>query len=156
MCVCQCVHVSAHHNLSKHEVPKVVLLKDYHMLLLYVFNRAWNMIHQIYQEEGWRGYFRGLSSTWAREIPGYYCFFLTYEAAKRWLAKPEEQSVESLGELYVNRSNGLFSVEAAIGAFIYCFELKTTVDVGTTAGTGTRDVKKQSSAVMVQYRSGTM
>ena len=53
-------------------------------------------------------------------------------------------------------SNGLFSVEAAIGAFIYCFELKTTVDVGTTAGTGTGDVKKQSSVVMVQYRSGTL
>lgn len=57
------------------------------------------MIYQIYKEEGWRGYFRGLTSTCAREIPGYYCFFLIYEAATRWLGKNREQSVESLGEL---------------------------------------------------------
>lgn len=38
-------------------------------------------------------------------------------------------------------------------AFIYCFKLKTTVDIGTTAGTGTGDGKKQSSAVMVSYSS---
>ena len=66
---------------------------------VYIFNRAWSVIHQIYKEEGWRGYFRGLTSTWAREIPGYYCFFFVYEATTRWLAKPREQSVERLGEL---------------------------------------------------------
>ena len=66
---------------------------------VYIFNRAWSVIHQIYKEEGWRGYFRGLTSTWAREIPGYYCFFFVYEATTRWLANPREQSVERLGEL---------------------------------------------------------
>ena len=66
---------------------------------MYIFNRAWSVIHQIYKEEGWRGYFRGLTSTWAREIPGYYCFFFVYEATTRWLANPREQSVERLGVL---------------------------------------------------------
>lgn len=77
---------------------------------LRAFNRAWNVIHQIYKEEGWRGYFRGLTSTWAREVPGYYCFFLTYEAARKWLAKPGEQSAESLGELHVKWSISLLPV----------------------------------------------
>lgn len=42
---------------------------------------------QILREEGVRGMFRGLTPTFAREMPGYFFFFGAYEMTREFLAK---------------------------------------------------------------------
>lgn len=45
----------------------------------------WNLTRQIFKEQGIRGLFVGLSSTIAREMPGYFFFFGGYEATRELL-----------------------------------------------------------------------
>lgn len=48
------------------------------------------MTRQILKDQGMRGLFTGLSSTIAREMPGYFFFFGGYEVTRELLAKPNE------------------------------------------------------------------
>lgn len=41
---------------------------------------------QIWKESGIRGFFHGLTSTFAREMPGYFFFFGAYEFSRSLLA----------------------------------------------------------------------
>lgn len=50
----------------------------------------WNLTSQILKEQGIRGLFSGLTSTIAREMPGYFFFFGGYEITRELLAKPNE------------------------------------------------------------------
>lgn len=50
----------------------------------------WSLTNQILKERGIRGLFSGLSSTIAREMPGYFFFFGGYEITRELLAKPNE------------------------------------------------------------------
>ncbi|XP_012136593.2 mitochondrial ornithine transporter 1 [Megachile rotundata] len=50
----------------------------------------WSLTNQILKEQGIRGLFSGLSSTIAREMPGYFFFFGGYEITRELLAKPHE------------------------------------------------------------------
>lgn len=54
------------------------------------------MTRQILKESGIPGLFRGLSSTIAREMPGYFFFFGGYELTRELLAKPG-QSRDEIG-----------------------------------------------------------
>lgn len=51
---------------------------------------SWKLTKQIIKEQGVRGLFNGLSSTIAREMPGYFFFFGGYEVTRTLLAKPNE------------------------------------------------------------------
>ena len=51
---------------------------------------------QIIQESGISGLYRGLTSTIAREMPGYFFFFGAYELTRELLAKPG-QSRDEIG-----------------------------------------------------------
>ncbi|KAK0167308.1 hypothetical protein PV327_004725 [Microctonus hyperodae] len=51
----------------------------------------WNLTRQIVRANGIAGLFRGLSSTIAREMPGYFFFFGGYEATRELLAKPGQK-----------------------------------------------------------------
>ena len=42
--------------------------------------------------------FQGLSSTWLREMPGYFCFFGGYEVSKMLLT-PKGKSKDDLGKV---------------------------------------------------------
>ncbi|XP_055331793.1 mitochondrial ornithine transporter 1-like [Paramacrobiotus metropolitanus] len=46
----------------------------------------WTLMRRILKQEGVIGMFRGLNSTFAREIPGYFFFFGGYDAARNVLA----------------------------------------------------------------------
>lgn len=47
---------------------------------------TWQVVRQVWTTEGGvRGMYRGFGSTVAREMPGYYVFFLAYEASRRYL-----------------------------------------------------------------------
>ena len=56
----------------------------------------WELTKQIIHQNGFRGLFRGLTSTIAREMPGYFFFFGGYELTREILAKPG-QSKDEIG-----------------------------------------------------------
>lgn len=57
----------------------------------------WRLTRQILRAEGVAGLFRGLTSTFAREMPGYFFFFGGYEAS-RTLLTPPGKTKEEIGE----------------------------------------------------------
>eukprot|EP00095_Tigriopus_kingsejongensis_P002118 snap_masked-scaffold447_size167621-processed-gene-0.7 protein:Tk02118 transcript:snap_masked-scaffold447_size167621-processed-gene-0.7-mRNA-1 annotation:"mitochondrial ornithine transporter" len=57
------------------------------------------LTRNILREEGVQGLFLGLKPTWSREIPGYFCFFFGYEAAKIGMAYGLGESKDELGVL---------------------------------------------------------
>ncbi len=52
---------------------------------------------QILREEGIRGMFRGLTPTFAREMPGYFFFFGGYELGREFFVE-EGQSKDDIGK----------------------------------------------------------
>ncbi|XP_048512183.1 mitochondrial ornithine transporter 1 isoform X2 [Athalia rosae] len=62
------------------------------------FIGPWQLTKRIIRAEGPAGLFRGLLSTIAREMPGYFFFFGGYEATRELLAKPG-QNKEDIGWL---------------------------------------------------------
>jgi len=58
----------------------------------------YQLTRQILREDGVPGLFRGLTATFTREMPGYFFFFLAYEATRGLLAAPG-QSKEDIGPL---------------------------------------------------------
>lgn len=56
------------------------------------------LTRQIFQTEGIPGFYRGLTSTFMREMPGYFFFFGGYEGTRELLAKPG-QSKDDIGPL---------------------------------------------------------
>ena len=47
-----------------------------------------NLTREILKSEGISGLFHGLRPTFAREMPGYFCFFFAYEFSRDLLAAP--------------------------------------------------------------------
>ncbi|KAK8373898.1 hypothetical protein O3P69_011733 [Scylla paramamosain] len=54
----------------------------------------WKLTRQILRQEGVAGLFRGLTSTFAREMPGYFFFFGGYEASRALLTPPGKTKEE--------------------------------------------------------------
>ncbi len=48
-------------------------------------NNSWTTLKQIVRDDGVTGIFRGLSSVWARDIPGYFFFFGGYNLSRKML-----------------------------------------------------------------------
>jgi len=66
----------------------------------------YQLTSQILRKEGVRGLFHGLSPTFAREMPGYFCFFFAYEFTRELLTPPG-QSKEDLGPMGTIISGGV-------------------------------------------------
>merc|ERR1719419_1408335 len=64
---------------------------------------------QILQSDGVPGLFRGLTATFTREMPGYFCFFFAYEATRGLLASPG-QSKDDIGPFCTVISGGVAGV----------------------------------------------
>jgi len=58
------------------------------------------LCRQIFREEGFRGFFHGLTSTFAREMPGYFFFFGGYEVS-RYLLTPPGKTKDEIGIVYI-------------------------------------------------------
>jgi len=65
-------------------------------MLWFFSSGPFSLTQQIIREEGFRGMFRGLTATFAREMPGYFCFFGGYEVARSLLTS-EGQSKDDIG-----------------------------------------------------------
>uniref|UniRef100_A0A6P4FNB9 Mitochondrial ornithine transporter 1 n=2 Tax=Drosophila rhopaloa TaxID=1041015 RepID=A0A6P4FNB9_DRORH len=56
----------------------------------------WTLTRYIWRTEGIRGFYRGLSSTFIREMPGYFFFFGSYEGTRELLRR-EDQTKDEIG-----------------------------------------------------------
>jgi solute carrier family 25 ornithine transporter 2/15 len=74
------------------------------------------MVKEIWSTRGFRGFFDGLVSTFAREMPGYFCFFGAYEFS-RTLLTPPGKTKNDLGPLTTAFCGGLGGVSFWISVF---------------------------------------
>ncbi|XP_022210520.2 mitochondrial ornithine transporter 1 [Drosophila obscura] len=58
----------------------------------------WSLTRYIWRTEGLRGFYRGLSSTFMREMPGYFFFFGSYEGTREFLRR-NNQTKDEIGAL---------------------------------------------------------
>ncbi|EDW00142.1 mitochondrial ornithine transporter 1 [Drosophila grimshawi] len=56
----------------------------------------WTLTRYIWRTEGIRGFYRGLTSTFIREMPGYFFFFGSYEGARE-LFRRKDQTKDEIG-----------------------------------------------------------
>ncbi|XP_076761274.1 mitochondrial ornithine transporter 1 isoform X2 [Xylocopa sonorina] len=72
------------------EVQSTMIREESSVLTVRKEIGPWGLTSQILKEQGVKGLFNGLSSTIAREMPGYFFFFGGYEVTRTLLAKPNE------------------------------------------------------------------
>jgi solute carrier family 25 ornithine transporter 2/15 len=84
--------------------------------LLIYFRGPIGMCKEIMATRGIRGFFDGLVSTFAREMPGYFCFFGAYEFS-RTILTPEGKTKDDLGPLTTAFCGGLGGVSFWISVF---------------------------------------
>ncbi|XP_074863671.1 integrin beta-1-binding protein 2 isoform X2 [Carettochelys insculpta] len=70
------------------------------------YSSTWATVKSIFQSEGTLGFFQGLTSTWLREVPGYFFFFGGYEVSRSFFTQTG-QCKEDLGSLPLTVSGGM-------------------------------------------------
>lgn len=63
-----------------------------------VLSSVWSVMKSIMTNEGPRGFFQGLTTTIAREVPGYFCFFGAYELSRSAFADYMKCEKDDIGE----------------------------------------------------------
>ncbi|XP_077778902.1 mitochondrial ornithine transporter 1-like isoform X2 [Podarcis muralis] len=93
---------------------------------------TWTVVKAIFRSEGPLGFFQGLTSTWLREVPGYFFFFGGYEVSRSFFLQAG-QSKEELGALPVTVSGGIGG--AAFWLAVYPIDsVKSRIQVLSMAG----------------------
>ncbi|XP_068601604.1 solute carrier family 25 member 15a [Brachionichthys hirsutus] len=68
---------------------------------------AWTVVKAVLKTNGPLGFYEGLTSTMAREVPGYFCFFGAYELSRSKFAEYMGTDKDSIGILPLMFSGGL-------------------------------------------------
>lgn len=66
----------------------------------------WSVVKTIMRTEGAAGFFNGLTTTIAREVPGYFCFFGAYELCRTAFAEHMKCEKDDIGVLPIVFSGG--------------------------------------------------
>ncbi|CAG7819764.1 unnamed protein product [Allacma fusca] len=69
----------------------------------------WTLTRKVFVEEGFFGFYRGLTSTIAREMPGYFFFFGGYEICRHFLTPPGKRK-EEIGSIRTMVCGGMGGV----------------------------------------------
>ncbi|KAJ8266078.1 hypothetical protein GJAV_G00125640 [Gymnothorax javanicus] len=69
-------------------------------------NTLWSVIRSVMRNEGPLGFFHGLTTTIAREVPGYFCFFGAYELSRSAFAEYMGTSKDDIGVIPIMFSGG--------------------------------------------------
>ncbi|XP_066287373.1 mitochondrial ornithine transporter 1-like [Branchiostoma lanceolatum] len=92
----------------------------------------WGMTKQIVRQEGFRGLFQGMTSTWAREVPGYFFFFGGYELSRKLLT-PAGKTKDDLGPMRLILCGGVAG--SCLWASIYPIDVvKSRIQVYSLSG----------------------
>lgn len=76
----------------------------------------WKLTRQILKTDGVPGLFRGLTSTFAREMPGYFFFFGGYEASRE-LMRPEGKTRDDIGPVKTMVCGGIAGIALWVAIF---------------------------------------
>ncbi|XP_062393122.1 solute carrier family 25 member 15b [Sardina pilchardus] len=68
---------------------------------------VWSVVRSIWTVEGPQGFFQGLTTTIAREVPGYFCFFGAYELSRTAFADHFKCAKDDIGVAPIVFSGGL-------------------------------------------------
>jgi len=71
---------------------------------------AGGIVRGIFREKGFLGFFQGLVPLWCRDVPGYFCFFLSYEGSRSALASWGGRSKDALSAPETMLCGGLAGV----------------------------------------------
>ena len=63
------------------------------------FSTAWTVVRKVLKADGPLGFYQGLTSTLAREVPGYFCFFGGYELSRSTFAQHMGTDKDGIGML---------------------------------------------------------
>lgn len=91
----------------------------------------WTMTRDIIKNEGFKGMFRGLVPTFAREMPGYFCFFGGYELCRHFLT-PVGKSKDEIGAIRTIICGGVGGVSLWIAIFPFDV-IKSRVQISNTS-----------------------
>ncbi|XP_077361407.1 solute carrier family 25 member 15b isoform X3 [Festucalex cinctus] len=69
-------------------------------------NSVWSVVKSIMKNEGPQGFFQGLTTTIAREVPGYFCFFGAYELCRSAFADYMKCGKDDIGVAPIVFSGG--------------------------------------------------
>lgn len=69
-------------------------------------NSVWSVVRSIWKHEGPQGFFQGLTTTIAREVPGYFCFFGAYELCRTTFADYFQCGKDDIGVAPIVFSGG--------------------------------------------------
>ncbi|KAH1165281.1 mitochondrial ornithine transporter 1-like isoform X2 [Mauremys mutica] len=85
---------------------------------------TWATVKNIFQSEGLLGFFQGLTSTWLREVPGYFFFFGGYEVSRSFFTQAG-QCKEDLGfmALYCGLVPTVIRALPSNGALFLAYEM---------------------------------
>jgi len=67
-----------------------------------------SVLRGMLKNEGWLSPMQGLTSTWMREMPGYFVFFYGYEMTRGLFTK-HGKSKDDIGKLYVTVGSAAIS-----------------------------------------------
>ncbi|KAF7657661.1 hypothetical protein LDENG_00024070 [Lucifuga dentata] len=70
-------------------------------------NTVWSMVKTVMKNEGPLGFFHGLTTTFAREVPGYFCFFGAYELCRSAFADYMKCDKDDIGVAPIVFSGGV-------------------------------------------------
>ncbi|CAM5141316.1 unnamed protein product [Eretmochelys imbricata] len=68
---------------------------------------TWATVKNIFQSEGLLGFFQGLTSTWLREVPGYFFFFGGYEVSRSFFTQAGQCKEDWVSSLPLTVSGGM-------------------------------------------------
>ncbi|KAH0621921.1 hypothetical protein JD844_023669 [Phrynosoma platyrhinos] len=85
-------------------------------------NTVWSVIKAVLQKDGPLGFYRGLSSTLLREIPGYFLFFGGYELSRTFFAFGRPKEELGVFALYSGLKPTMIRAFPANGALFLAYE----------------------------------
>ncbi|XP_076002663.1 solute carrier family 25 member 15a [Genypterus blacodes] len=94
---------------------------------------VWTVVKTVLKTNGPLGFYQGLTSTFVRELPGYFCFFGGYELSRSMFAQRMGTDKESIGVLPVMFSGGFGG--ACLWLVVYPIDcVKSRIQVYSLAG----------------------
>ncbi|XP_068456792.1 solute carrier family 25 member 15b [Clinocottus analis] len=96
-------------------------------------NTVWSVVKSIMRNEGPQGFFQGLTTTIAREVPGYFCFFGAYELCRTTFSDYLKCEKEDIGVVPIMFSGGFGG--ACLWLVVYPFDcVKSRIQVMSMTG----------------------
>ncbi|XP_019943694.2 LOW QUALITY PROTEIN: solute carrier family 25 member 15a [Paralichthys olivaceus] len=94
---------------------------------------VWTVVKTVMRNNGPLGFYQGLTSTYVRDIPGYFCFFGAYELCRSTFARHMGTDKDGIGVLPVMFSGGFAGACLWLAVFpIDC--VKSRIQVHSLAG----------------------